>query len=102
MFKIKIVPKALRSKDNWGVAIDLPPTRLQEVHTEVGFSHLQPGDVITLRSDGGTYRVDHKVLFEQGERIFIHLITNNPNQERGYDYIPRGDRYELLGASKLY
>jgi hypothetical protein len=52
MFRIKITPKRIKSEDNWGIAIDLPP------HPQrIGIpGNLVDGDLIELET-GGQYVV---------------------------------------------
>lgn len=89
MFKVKITKKKQLSKDNWGIAIDLPP--------RIGMkSNLKEGDIVVLDTNK-QYLIVRIERWGEAEDVFgIAMSQNSYHRE---EKLSPGQTYSILTAS---
>lgn len=89
--------KKTRKEDSYDMDIDVDGDWYIHWENPHKRSHLYEHDIVILRDDPNEhYMVERKILTENGQRIFIRLVTNSLNT--GFEYIPSGMRYKILPA----
>ena len=88
----KITPKTIKSENNWGISIDLPPNRQR-----IGIAGvLREGDMIMLK-DKSQFVVTQLVCTGyEVEDVFARRVSNKYHGH--IEKLPPGESYVLMGT----